>query len=237
MRQKQQNLTVNEHLKHLLKAKELGLQDAMKSLEKQYQNGNSCEEVFASMSEELANVCSVFGETTVKSPFPIEQPNGIFQNMRVSVDSGESLAAAFPLENTLLHVPLKFSTKIKRRFLIDTGACASDIPESQYKESLLNDDIGKRLILISQFKTLRMACGKSLQVIGEIALKFRIHDFEFEKNFVILPTLISIILGSPFCTKTSNWNLSWWKLLKFPEIKLQVNEVNEKVTAVKSVQL
>ena len=98
----------------------------------------------------------------------------------MSVDSGDSLAAVISLEDTLLSVRLKFSTKIKRRFSIDTGACPSDITESQYKKSLLVDDIQKRLILISQFKTVRMASGKSLKVIGEIALKFRIHDFEFE---------------------------------------------------------
>ena len=40
MRQKQQNLTNNEHLKHFLKAKELALQGALKCLEKQYQNKN-----------------------------------------------------------------------------------------------------------------------------------------------------------------------------------------------------
>ena len=66
MRQKQQNLTDNEHLKHLLKAKKLALQDAMKGLEEQGQIENCCKEVCATMSEELANVCSVFGETTWK---------------------------------------------------------------------------------------------------------------------------------------------------------------------------
>ena len=43
-----------------------------------------------------------------------------------------------------------------------------------------------------------MASDKSLPVLGEIVLKFFIHDSEFEEIFMILPTMNSVILGSPF---------------------------------------
>ena len=73
-----------------------------------------------------------------------------------------------------------------------------------------------------------MASGRSLQVIGEIALKFRIRDFEFEENFRILPTTNSIFSGSPFFTKHHVGIFPAEKLWKFPEMTLQVNEINEK---------
>ena len=93
------------------------------------------DQIFATTSEELADVCSVFSKTTVKSPVPIEQLEEIIQNMHASGDSGDSSAAVLPLEgDTLLYVPLKISAKIKRRSMIDTGACASAIPESLYRE-------------------------------------------------------------------------------------------------------
>ena len=154
----------------------------------------------------------------------------MIHNKQASGNNGDTLAAVILLEgDKLLYVPLEFSAKIKTRSLIDTGTCAIAIPESLCKEILLNDEIEKRRIPNSQFKIVRMTSGKSLQVIGEIALKFRIHDFEFEENFLILPKMNCIISGSPFFfTKYQVGIFPGEKLLKVPELTLQVNKINKK---------
>ena len=106
--------------------------------------------------------------------------------------------AVIPLDgDTLLYVPLTFSSKLRRRSLIDTGACSSVIPESLYTELMTDVNVVKTLVKNAKYKTVRMASGKSLPVLGVIVLKFFIHDSDIEKTFLILPTMSSDILGSP----------------------------------------
>ena len=77
----------------------------------------------------------------MKSPVPIEQLEEIIENIHASGDCEDSSAAVLPLEgDTLLYVPLKISAKIKRSCMTDTGACASAIPESLYREFFFNDN-------------------------------------------------------------------------------------------------
>ena len=120
----------------------------------------------------------------------------------------------------LLDVPLKFSSKLRRRSLIDTGACSSAIPESLYTELMTDVDVMKTLVKNAKYKTVRMASGKSLPVLGEIVLKFFIHDSEFEETFMILPTMNSVILGTLFFSKYPVGMFPGEKLLKFPDITL-----------------
>ena len=109
---------------------------------------------------------------------------------------------------TLLYVPLKFSSITRRRSLIDTGACSSAIPESLYNEIMSDENVVKTPLKNSNYKTVRMASGKSLPVLGEVILKFFFHETEFEEVFMILPTMNSVILGRPFFCKISSRNFS-----------------------------
>ena len=109
--------------------------------------------------------------------------------------------AVTPLEgDTSLYVPLKISSKLQRRSLIFTGACSSAIPDSLYTDLMTDVNVVKTLE-IAKYKTVRMASGKSLPVLGEIVLKFFIHDKEFEESFMFLPTMKCVILRNPFFAK------------------------------------
>ena len=141
----------------------------------------------------------------VKQEIPLSQLNKIVHELQDSFDSKDSgnlLDAVIPLEgDTLLYAPLKFSSKLRRCLLIDTGACSSAIPKSLYTELMTDANVMETLVKNAKNKTVRMASDKSLPVIGEIVLKFFIHDSEFEEVFMILPTMNSVILGSPFFKK------------------------------------
>ena len=199
---KSKKLNKNDTLRHLLKAKELALQGPLEHLDQQFEEGQYDKNLKAKISKDLAEECRQFTKKKVKQKIRLSQLNEIVHELRDTFDSEDSRNlsdAVIPLEgDTLLYVPLKFSSKLRRRSLIDTGACSSAIPESLYTELMTDANVMKTLVKNAKCKTVRMASGKSLPVLGEIVLKLFIHDSEFEETFMILPTMNSVILGSPF---------------------------------------
>ena len=100
----------------------------------------------------------------------------------------------------LSYVRLKFSNQNKRRALIDTSSCANVLPESFFDDLNLTDP--KSLTLEKPFfNSVRMASGQRVPVNKQAKISFQIGPHCFQVSFLILPTMISVILGNTFFSK------------------------------------
>ena len=123
-----------------------------------------------------------------------------------------------------MYVNLNFTCNFKKRALIDTGACANAMPTSVY-DSLYELLSEKPTILTSNFSSVKLASGKSLNVLGETILTFQIFDETFTESVLVLPTMNSIVLGNPFFTKHNVSILPAERILKYTDLTLQLNEM------------
>ena len=142
------------------------------------------------------------------------------QEAQATQDNG--ITACISLEGDLLsNVPLKFSTNQQRKALIDTGASADAISED-YQEL---QPFGTPLPPPSEVNEVKLASGQLIPVRGQIELTFSIAKHPFEEKFLVLPNTNSIILGNPFLKKNSIELYPKENLMKFPDITLQLNEI------------
>ena len=124
------------------------------------------------------------------------------------------------------YVHLNFDKKVKRKALVDTGACANAIPH------ILLDELQKLNAKIEfrepAFRNVKLASGKPVPVTQSIRIKFYIANHEFTDDFMVLPTMNSVIIGNPFFKKNSIWICPSNNLLKLPDMTVQLNEIRPK---------
>ena len=101
------------------------------------------------------------------------------------------------------YVHVNFDKKVKRKALVDTGACANAIPQ------ILLDELQKLNAKIEfrepAFRNVKLASGKPVPVTQSIRINFYIANHEFTDDFMVLPTMNSVIIGNPFIKKNSIW--------------------------------
>ena len=130
-----------------------------------------------------------------------------------------------PLEGeNLSYVKLKFSPHIRRRALIDTGACANALPQNLYDELRANHP---ELIKneTPNFTSVRMASGQRVSVDNQVNLTFCIGIHSFTDSFLVLPKMNSVILGNSFFKKQNITIDPKNNLLKLPDFTVQLNEM------------
>ena len=78
------------------------------------------------------------------------------------------------------------------------------------------------------FRNVKLASGKPVPVTQSIRIKFFIANHEFTDDFMVLPTMNSVIIGNPFFKKNSICICPSNNLLKLPDMTVQLNEIRPK---------
>ena len=156
---------------------------------------------------------------------PIEQSTKSFDLYNVNPKLRSSL---------LPYVKIKFDNGIKRRALIDTGACANVVSNRLLQELT---EIDKNLVEINQpdCTSVKMAGGQIVRIEKQAEIKFKLAHREFVEDFLVLSSTNSVILGNPFFIKHDISISPKQGLIQFPDLTVQINEikpVNEKRRAV-----
>ena len=134
--------------------------------------------------------------------------------------------AYIPLEGeNLMYLPLKFDNNVKRKTLIDTGACAYAMP-ANFNEKL-REASPNSLSDLKQaaFSNVTVESGRIVKALGQIDVQFEIIEHNFEDTFPILPSMNSVVLGNPFFRKSSMKNSPGDNILKLPEMIYELNEI------------
>ena len=108
--------------------------------------------------------------------------------------------------------------------MIDTGAFANAVPQNLIDE-LKEERTVEILYSKPEYSTVKLASGAPLPINSQAEIKFKIGHLEFTENFLVLPTMNSIILGNPFFRKHSIEISPTENLLKFPDLTFQLNEI------------
>ena len=135
------------------------------------------------------------------------------------------MCAVLPLEGeNLSYVRMKFSSRIKRRALIDTGSCANDLPESLFNDINLTNP--KSLTLEKPFfNSVRMASGQRVPVDKHAKISFQIGPYYFQDSFLILPSMNSVFFGNPPFKKHRITIDPKNNLLQLPDLTVQLNQI------------
>ena len=125
----------------------------------------------------------------------------------------------------LMNLPLKFENKLRRRALIDTGACANAMPADFYKK--LKEESPNSISELQQasFLNVKLASGRTVKVLAQVDVKFKVSDHNFQDSFLILPSMNSVVLGNPFFKKYNIEIGPGENLLKLSEMTYQLNEI------------
>ena len=99
-----------------------------------------------------------------------------------------------------MYIPLKFENKLRRRALIDTGACANAMPADFYKKMKEESPNSISELQQTSFLNVKVASGRTVKVLAQVDVKFK-NDHNFQDSFLILPSMNSIVLGNPFFKK------------------------------------
>ena len=123
-----------------------------------------------------------------------------------------------------MYIPLKFGN-LRRKALIDTGACANAMPIEFYEK--LKNESSDSLSELQQasFLNVKVASGRTVKVLAQIEVKFHVNLHEFQDIFLILPSMNSVVLGNPFFKKYNIEISPADNLLKLPDMTYQLNEI------------
>ena len=119
---------------------------------------------------------------------------------------------------------MKFSSQIKKRALIDTGSCASVLPDSFFNDLDLTNP--KSLTLEKPlFNSVGMASCQRVPVDKQAKISFQIGPHYFQDSFLILPICNNVILGKPFFKKYNITIDPKNNLLQLPDLTVQLNQI------------
>ena len=120
---------------------------------------------------------------------------------------------------------LKFENKLRSRALIDTGACANAMRADLHKK--LKEESPNSISELQQasFLNLKVASGRTVKVLAQVDVKFKVNDHNFQDGFPIFPSMNSVVLGNPFFKKYKTGIGPGENLLKLPEMTYQLNEI------------
>ena len=90
---------------------------------------------------------------------------------------------------SLMYIPLKFENNVRRKALIDTGACANAMPADFYEK--LKTQCPNSISELQQASLLnvKVASGRTAKVLAQVDVKFKINEHEFDDVFLILPSM------------------------------------------------
>ena len=125
----------------------------------------------------------------------------------------------------LMYIPLKFENKLRRRALIDTGACANAMPADFYTKLKQESPNFISELQQASFLNVKLASGRTVKVLTQVDVKFKVNDHNFQDSFLILPSMNSVVLGNPFFKKYNIEISPGENLLKLPEMTYQLNEI------------
>ena len=77
----------------------------------------------------------------------------------------------------------------------------------------------------ASFLNVKVASGRTVKVLAQVDVKFRVNDHNFQDTFLILPSMSSVVLGHPFFKKENIEISPGGNLLKLPEMTYQLNEI------------
>ena len=121
--------------------------------------------------------------------------------------------------------------------MIDTGSCANAIPQVLLEN--LQKQIAKLEFIEPSFKNVKLASGSPVSVSHAVRIHFEIAKHNVSDDFIVLPTVNTVIIGNPFFKKNSIWICPSNNLLKLPDITVQLNEnkpKNQKSTFLKKLK-
>ena len=106
------------------------------------------------------------------------------------------VCATIPLDgDKLSYVKLRFSPSIRRRALIDTGACANALPESMLRD-IENDNQAENIKFQSpEYTKVKMASGQVQRVNQQAEITFQIGNHVFTDTFLVPPTMNMCHIG------------------------------------------
>ena len=123
----------------------------------------------------------------------------------------------------LMYVPLK--NDVRRKALIDTGACANAMPADFYE--ILKRQRPNSVSELQQASLLnvKVASGRTVKVLAQVNVKFNINELQYDDVFLDIPSMNSVVLGNPFFKKYTIEISPEENLLKVPDMTYQLNEV------------
>ena len=124
-----------------------------------------------------------------------------------------------------MYIALTFENNVRRKALVDTGACANAMPADFYEKP--KDESPNSISELQQapFLNVKVASGRTVEVLAQIEVKFKVNYHDFQDAFLILPSMNSVVLGNPFFKKYNMDISPGENLLKLPEMTYQLNEI------------
>ena len=104
-----------------------------------------------------------------------------------------------PLEGeNLMYIPLKFEKKLRRRAIIDVGACANAMPAELYEK--LKEESPNSISELQQasYLNVKVASGRTRKVLDQVDVQFRVNDPNFQNSFLILPSINIVVIENHF---------------------------------------
>ena len=119
-----------------------------------------------------------------------------------------------------MYIPLIFKNDVRRKALIDTGTCANAMPADFY-EKLKTQCPTSVSELQASLLNVKIASGRTVKVLAQVNLKFKINEHQFDDVFLILTSMNSVVLGNPFFKKIYQ-DKPWRKLAQTPRHDLSI---------------
>ena len=99
-----------------------------------------------------------------------------------------------------MYIPLKFG-KLRRKALIDTGACENTMPAEFYEKLKNESSVSISDLQQASFIIVKVASGRTVKILAQIEVQFHVNHHEFKDTFLILPSMNSVVIGNPFFKK------------------------------------
>ena len=119
--------------------------------------------------------------------------------------------------------PLKFENDVRRKALIDTGACANAMPADIYEK--IKTHCPNSRITTSKLLNVKVGTERTVKVLAQLDVKFKIIAHQFGDVLLILPSMNSLVLCNPFFNKYNTEISPEENLLKLPNMTYQINEI------------
>ena len=125
----------------------------------------------------------------------------------------------------LMYIRLKFENDVRRKALIDTAACAKAMPADFYEKLKTQSPNSYPELQQASLLNMKVASGRTVKVLAQVDIKFKINEHQFDDVFLILPSMKSVVLGNPFFKKYNIEVSPRENLLKLPDMTYHLNEI------------
>ena len=92
----------------------------------------------------------------------------------------------------LMYIPLKFDNDIRRKALVDTGACANAMPADFYEKLKKQSPESISELQQASLLNVKVASGKTVKVLAQIDVKFKVNNHEFQAAFLNITSNVSM---------------------------------------------